>query len=746
MAKTAYGRTRRRTFLMALYIAIIASMVLGTTLQAAEPQGETASPDAVSADDGGAWELGVEGTAGNLTTATAAERLGMWVWLNGWFVRRFSFNEASSWEQDFKKASRGGTEDYYLDNVDLMFYVGHGAPGLFTFDNASHDDSTLNAPIDCSASWGDKDNEWLALTSCQVLSGSGLSAMAQCMNRQHLILGFVTNASAHNSYWNTQAYHFGRYMRYGYNMTQSWFKGCDVAQRGRVARVIAEETSCFNDNPYYGSVCADVLDNDYYWYTHSCGTASASALPLDIFQLELPIYKVDPYSTADAERDFTNLSGVFGVPNTAAVQLAAMGEDTDPPGAPADNPFLVSSTTTETLEVDSQSGIYTFSNLDQLWSENAAEQAMALSAASVNYISQNDARTIADNFLNNNGLMPSDAVFYEVAEDTTGQIGRATLANGMTIASAEDIEQAEVPANMQVIYTRILTVPVATTAGIQQEMEFVVVGPGAKQKVYLPTTAPVSAAGVVQEVDPLGVQGGWRSASIAVNAATGQALTASIYNSATAESLYDALGDNVTMNSLPMDIKSYDVLSATLAYWENAPGASQGELIPVYELTTLFTLQDDSTTQDFLYIPASSIYLNPLAKILDAPAKIDQLDLTLTLTAEDATKTLQAAGIGGDQFPFVMGYAGAGGTYLYEWYVNSVDEANKLTDLNTSDGATKITFNLPGPDDEHISTLDIILVVKDIDSPNESSATAIAQIPVDPALYMPALEVAEATP
>jgi hypothetical protein len=670
----------------------------------------------------------------------------MYYWLNGWFVQRFSYAESTAWEEDFKRAALGGTENYYLDSVDLMFYVGHGSPGQFTFDNTAHDDSTLNSSFDCDTSWGDGDNEWLALTSCQVLSGSGLSSMAQCMYRQHLILGFVTNASAHNNWWDTQSYHFGRYLRYGYNMTQAWFYGCDIAQRGRTARVIAEETNCFNDNPYYSSVCADTYDSDYYWWTHACGTASASALPLDALQIqELPVFSVIPYSAEEAQEDYSQLANVFGVPGDMIVRSAAVGEDVDPPTDPTDNTFLANTgSTSQTLEVDTESGIYHYANLDALFTESAAAQALALRAASANYISQDDAIDIANNFLNQNGLMPADAVVDKVEFDTTGTLGKPdgdNIFNTAGIDSEEDVAQLETTTNLQVTYKRVLTTEVATAAGVQQ-LEFTVVGPGAKQKVYLPPTGQVNAAGVMQ-ADPLGAQGGWRAVEQAVNAASGEAVTVDIYNQATAEALYAALGDAVTMNALPMDITSYDVVSGTLAYHESSAGNSQGELIPVYQLGTNFVLATGANVHDFLYIPASANYLRPLAKILNAPESLPVDASTLNLTAEDATKTLQAAGIGGAQFPFVMGYAGAGGTYTYEWYLGSVADENKLTDTGDADPKT-ITFALPDDFSSHQAALTVILVVTDTDSPNESSSNAIAQITLPPSLFLPAIDAVEA--
>src|SRR4051794_1017619 len=128
MLKLDYHHRWKRTVLRAFSVAAIASLVLATALQAADPEGESSQPTAVTGDDGGQWELGLEGSAGNLTTATAAERYGMQVWLNGWFVTRFNYNEATAWDNDFSRAAVGGSENSYLDSVDLMFYVGHGSP------------------------------------------------------------------------------------------------------------------------------------------------------------------------------------------------------------------------------------------------------------------------------------------------------------------------------------------------------------------------------------------------------------------------------------------------------------------------------------------------------------------------------------------------------------------------------------------------------------------------------------------
>ncbi len=698
------------------------------------------APAAVSGDDGGKWELGLHGSAGNLTQATAAERAGMKYWLNGWFVTRYNFNENSAWEEDFKKASLGGKEHNYIDTVDLQFYVGHGSPGRFTFDNASHDDSTLVAPTDCSNSWGDGDNEWLALTSCQVLADSAVSKMKQCMNRQHLILGFVTNASAHNNYWDTQAYQFGRYMRYGYNMTQSWFKACDVAQRGRTTRVIADESACFNDNPYYSNVCSDNAPESgyYYWYTHACGTETAAYVDTSAMTLQMPVFRVNPYGLDEANQDFARLGGVFSVPVTRTVTLRSPNEDVDPPPGPSEDNFLVAMDQKKTLELDKDSGIYQYTDLNQLWNDTQAMQALSLNAAAVNAISADDAQTIAERFLNSNGLMGDGSVFYEVVADKVGNLPKT---DGVTSASAsaEDVANAEVNAVWQVIYTRVLTAPVVTAAGGSAEQTFTVVGPGAKQKVYVPVAAPVGAASVLA-TDPVGLQGGWRGVSPAISAASGEQIMADILDVETIKRLYLVLDKEVTMNSVPLDVKSRTILSHTLAYWESAPGNSQGELIPVYELkVSLVEKETDAVSEDFAYIPASPAYMRPLARITNAPTTGRDEGTPITLTAADANQTLKALGIGEatDNFDFVMGYAGASGTYAYEWYLGEVTPENKITDLNTGDGARNVTFNLPAVPAGHDTVVAVNLVVTDLDGPNRSVGTAAASILVNSKVFLP---------
>lgn len=677
-------------------------------------------------DDGGQWEMGLEGTAGNLPQATAAERYGLRYWLEGWFATRFNFNEATSWEEDFKRAAMGGTENIWLDSVDLGFYVGHGSAGRITFDNASHDDGAMDAWGDCYASWGDNDNEWLAITSCQVLSNPGVAPMAYCMNRQHLILGFVTNASAHNNFWETQAYHYGLRLRYAWNQTQAWFGACDAADRDRIVRVIAEETACFNDNPYYSSTCGDTLDSDYYWYTHDCGTETATQVPLAALGGQLPVFKVTPYSTAEANADYRNLSGAFNIPLSQTVQAAEIFGGVNPPTNTVLGDFKVSYGVSSTLSMDQSSGLYQYTDNANLWTQSAAEAAMLVNAASPNYITGDDAKAIADNFLNTHGLMDDGATFYEVITDTTGSMPEKDPQ-----VSAAAIADAEVPTNYQVIYSRKLPVDLITAAGGTLPFSLTVVGPGSKLKVYVPLQGAVGAASVLGTA-PIGALGGWRGVEPALNAASQQLMT-SLISTPTVQALFLTLDDEATMNSIPALVQNPVVISMTVAYWEMVAGSSQGELIPVYELSVDYTDGNTgSASHDLFYVPAGTEYLRPLARILNAPEAMLP-GTKVTLNAADAAKTLEENGIGAPgEFPFTMGYLGADGAYAYAWYMGAPDDANKI---DACDGQKKCEITAPMSVDGK-SSFDVMLMVTDADSPNQSEATAMATIAM-PALFLP---------
>lgn len=186
-------------------------------------------------------------------------------------VERFSWSGTSAWEQDFKSPN----DSDWIDNTDITFYVGHGYGGGFTFENTSNDDGTLDYD-DATGDWGDKDLEWLALLSCQVMKQewSGMSRFdrwKQEFDGLHLLLGFHTNAYARSSFSGEFADNMLKSSPL--RVRQAWFEATDTNQPDGVVPVamgVIRHDGVSNMNDYFwgkGSVGPDIRDGDIggYW-------------------------------------------------------------------------------------------------------------------------------------------------------------------------------------------------------------------------------------------------------------------------------------------------------------------------------------------------------------------------------------------------------------------------------------------------------------------------------------------------
>lgn len=145
-------------------------------------------------------------------------------------TKRFNFTGTDCWERDFRQGG-DGLDNTYVDNVDLTFYIGHGWPGGFTFEGNENDGSIV--PGDVVGDWGNNDMEWLALVSCQVLKWSDggqnvVQRWGPAFDRQHMILGFDTNAHDWSGFGNAFAqyalgYDFGFFQLPPFPIRVAWF-------------------------------------------------------------------------------------------------------------------------------------------------------------------------------------------------------------------------------------------------------------------------------------------------------------------------------------------------------------------------------------------------------------------------------------------------------------------------------------------------------------------------------------------
>jgi len=700
--------------LAAIAAVIVATLLLGAAVSATpdasfEPVAASVSGFAPLADDGGAWEVGAEAAGGSLSAYACSEATYLTNRLTsrGW-VSRFLWCGNNAWEQEFKRSAAGGTESTHLDIVDLMFYVGHGSPSSFTFDS-SVDDHNLT-PSDCNYSWGDGDNEWVGLTSCQVLADSNRSQWAACMKGTHQILGFITNASARTG-TATQGYNWAYYITNNWTVTGAWFKACDISQpAGRKVRVLAEESNCYNDKPWSGIVCSDAWDYDYYYWDHTCG--SELPRPMDVSTIAaMPVYKTPPLSLAEAQTEYTHLGDVFNLPARPPVTASAIATDAEL--------WSVQQGDRE-LEMERNSGLFTYYDMN-LWSDQTAQAAFSAQAAS---LSADDARTIADNFLRQNNLMPHDAQFYEVTTDVlTQEAISPTLGTASTVASADTV--------YQVIYSRVLPATVITAAGEPAAENFLVVGPGAKLKVYVPITATLASAAGANATDVSGVQGGWRS--VQAPTATSAIEAVPILTEAQIRKAHEQAEAFVVLNTPPIDADGKEVMSSTLAYWEEGVSNIQSELIPVYALYVKYTQGGNLLNYDYAYIPANEKYMRPYAEILSGPVAPVKVGDEVTLTAADASKTLAELGFDAS-LNFVLG-SGDPTDYLYEWFVDSISDENKIG----GGISPNLTYMVrPSPDQkEGMYRQTIILRVTDIGSSDLRNSVANYSLDIFPRVMLP---------
>jgi hypothetical protein len=133
----------------------------------------------------------------------------------------FDWRGMNAWERDFKKASLGGTDSTYADNVDAMWYTGHGNSGGFTFKNETHDDRWI---VPSDADWGNGDLEWLQLESCQVLrdttgTNDYFSRCGGTINGLHMLNGFHTNAQCVGGGTGGR---FAAYLMLGFTVRNAW--------------------------------------------------------------------------------------------------------------------------------------------------------------------------------------------------------------------------------------------------------------------------------------------------------------------------------------------------------------------------------------------------------------------------------------------------------------------------------------------------------------------------------------------
>jgi hypothetical protein len=143
---------------------------------------------------GGITDFGVERAVSDLGAGNQSGYINR---MDDEAFKRFNWTGPSAWERDFKESP--GINPSYTDNVDTVFYIGHGYGGGFTFESNADDDRIT--PPDVVGDWGDlgQDLEWLTLLSCRVLEENyggqtWWQRWGPAFDGLHLFAGFQTLA------------------------------------------------------------------------------------------------------------------------------------------------------------------------------------------------------------------------------------------------------------------------------------------------------------------------------------------------------------------------------------------------------------------------------------------------------------------------------------------------------------------------------------------------------------------------
>jgi hypothetical protein len=117
---------------------------------------------------------------------------------------RFTWTGPMSWKLDFIEEPAGWDQNE-VDNADMVFYVGHGSPQSITFTAGPGSDPTRLFYNQAPQAWGDTDQEWMCLLSCDVLQYSDNGNLV--WNRWggdfaglHVLTGFGTLAWAQTGF------------------------------------------------------------------------------------------------------------------------------------------------------------------------------------------------------------------------------------------------------------------------------------------------------------------------------------------------------------------------------------------------------------------------------------------------------------------------------------------------------------------------------------------------------------------
>jgi hypothetical protein len=212
------------------------------------------------------WVKQYHGKAANLTN-TKPQAEGFYTTLSA--TRRFNWGDDLAWDQDFEQSGVGsptaGTDTTWVDDVDFVFFSGHGSPDGFLF-GVDIDDHRVKPT---ETRWGDRQLEWIALDACNVLQRDGVFGRWgwPVFKGLHYILGFHTTTGDEPD----RGHLLAAYLNAGWTVRQAWIRCCqdteDSDTEWAYLRADAAGTDTYNDHWWgAGTTSADPFSPSTLFY------------------------------------------------------------------------------------------------------------------------------------------------------------------------------------------------------------------------------------------------------------------------------------------------------------------------------------------------------------------------------------------------------------------------------------------------------------------------------------------------
>lgn len=140
-------------------------------------------------------------------------------------VKVFHWGDDLAWDQDFEESGAGkpsaGTDTFWADDVDIVYFAGHGNDegpmfGVTEYDSGKVKSSELRL--------GNGDLEWIVFNACKVLEKDGnyYKKSSDMFRGLHYMLGFHTEANDEPD----RGEIFADYLNKGYTVREAWKMAC----------------------------------------------------------------------------------------------------------------------------------------------------------------------------------------------------------------------------------------------------------------------------------------------------------------------------------------------------------------------------------------------------------------------------------------------------------------------------------------------------------------------------------------